>query len=166
MGKRIGGMKRKVTYGVLFVFIAITLGWTFLIERNTDAFIRLFCGCAAFVFGVYQLIREIIFLRSPKDVVKGEMIRLQEEFVDDGSTYTPIYRYRYGGEEREYKSNLSSFTFKKIPLGTKAELLVLKKNPNVVRLNEPLLMLLPTLFCLFLMLVGILLALRGIEIWI
>lgn len=166
MGKRIGGMKKKVSYGVLFLLIAITLGWTFLIERNTDAFIRLFCGFAALVFGVSVLIREIIFLRSPKDLVIGEMIRLEDDSTADGGrAYAPVYRYFFDGEEREFKSNLSSFSYKKMPLGTKAELLVFKKNPNIVRLNEPLLLLMPTLISLALIVIGILLALKGIRLF-
>jgi hypothetical protein len=164
MGKRIGGMKKKVTFGVLFVLIAITLGWTFLIERNTDAFIRLFCGCAAFVFGVSVLIREIMFLRSPKDLVIGEIVRLHAKNTDDGTTFLPIFRYTYDDEEWEFISNISFLKVKKMEPGTKSELVVLKKNPNIVRLNELLLLLILTLISLALIVIGILLALKGIRL--
>lgn len=156
---------KRVSVLILVVLIAGNLGWTILIGQSTEAFLSLFFGFAVMIFGVFQLIRELIFLQSPKDLVIGEMVRLNEETCGDGSTYRPIYRYRYENEEREYKSNLASFTYRKMPVGTKVELMVVKKNPNIVRLNEPLLFLIPTLITLALIVIGTLFCMNGINLF-
>jgi hypothetical protein len=126
---------KRIPLVFTILLLLYVLGWA-IFKENSRVYNELFIGAMFLIAGLVLLIQRIVFDVLEKDKVIGELVRLERVDDAEGRSYTPYFKYRYLGEEREYKSNISSFSFRTLPMGRKEELLILRRKPSVIRVNR------------------------------
>jgi hypothetical protein len=127
---------KRMRLAVLILMLAYILGMV-LFQNQELMYNRLFFGFLFAVMGLVSLFQRLMFDFAKKDKVIGELVRLELDVDSEGSkSYTPFFQYRYLGEERLFKSNISSITFRKLLIGSKEELWIRRNKPSQIRVNR------------------------------
>jgi hypothetical protein len=156
-------MKRKKLFYILF--ISFLVFWFVLTSyKKTRPYGLFLFGFLWLIGGILALIRAFLFDCFPKDKVTGELIDLEKVNDEGGISYRPIYKYTYKGKEEIYRSNFSSYTFKKSKhIGDKEELLISIRNPKNIRINKKVYAFLEYLLGIIFIFVGIVILVFGIA---
>ena len=153
-------MKKKL---IPIIFFTLGIVWLVLMRYpKTQPYGWIFFGTWFLVPSLISIYLRIDFDVSPKFITLGELVSLEKVYDDNGTSYTPIYRYIYNNEERHYSSPVSSFIFKKTKkIGDKEELLILVKNPKKVRIKRYLL--LEYMVYLIMFILGLFFIIKGLN---